>query len=133
MQQFRGIAEKLVRAKENIDNLDREITVFFEKSEYPVLPKNDPKLLLKAVDHKNLAVPPRFSVLAGEVIHHLRSCFDHIVWHFSILPVKNVRKIEFPVFETPPTNHDGRKLFEGKITGIANPSVRSVIERLQAA
>jgi hypothetical protein len=77
------MAEKLDRAKENIFNLDAEITVSFEKCVYPVLQVNDPKLLLEAIEyHKNLIIPPRFSVLAGEAVHHLRSCFDHVAWYF---------------------------------------------------
>jgi hypothetical protein len=70
-------------------------------------------------------------VLAGEIVHHLRSCFDHIAWHLSVLPVKNFKRIEFPVFEYAPIKQDGRKLFEGKIAGIANADVRSLIEGLQ--
>jgi len=76
MQDFAGIAEKLKRSEENIYNLNSEIERFFEESDYPVLPENDRKTLLKAIEyHKNLVIPPRFSVLAGETIHHLRSCF----------------------------------------------------------
>jgi len=132
MQQFTGIAEKLVRAEENILNLYSEIDRFFEKCQYPVLPQNDSKALLEAVEyHQNLIIPVRFSVLAGEIIHHLRSCFDHIVWHFSISPVQNVRKIEFPIFDQLPSNREGRKLFEGKIAGITDSRVRVLIERLQ--
>lgn len=132
MQDFSGIGEKLVRAKENILDLEAEIATFFEKGEYPVLPEHDRKLLLEAIEyHRNRVIPRRFSVLAGEIIHHLRSCFDHIVWHFTVLPVKNIRHIEFPVLDKAPANHDGRKSFEGKIAGITDTNVRSLIEQLQ--
>jgi hypothetical protein len=132
VQDFTGINEKLIRAKENIFNLDSEIGRFFEESDYPILPENDRELILKAIEyHENRPIPPRFSVLAGEIVHHLRSCFDHVVWHFSVQTVKNIRKIEFPVFDKPPANHDGRKLFEGKIAGITNPDVLCLIEGLQ--
>jgi len=136
MQKIEGIVEKLKRADENIYNLHGEIEGFFEKGEYPVLPQQDDELFSQAIAyHSSRVIPPRFSVLAGEVVHHLRSCFDHIVWHFSdfsLNPVKNIRKIEFPVFSERPSNQDGRKLFEGKIAGITKPSApRSLIERLQ--
>ena len=118
MQDFRGIGAKLYRAEENIFNLYEEIERFFEEGDHPILPKDDGKSFSEAIEyHKNRVIPPRFSVLAGEIVHHLRSCFDHVVWHFSVLKVKNIRKIEFPVFETAPINQDGRKLFEGKIAG----------------
>jgi hypothetical protein len=129
---FAGIVEKLRRADENIFNLDSEIALFFKEGDYSVMPNQDGEMFLKAIEyHKNRAIPPRFNVLAGEIIHHLRSCFDHIVWHFSVNPVKNIRKIEFPVFDKAPVNHDSRKLFAGKLEGIADPNVISLIERLQ--
>ncbi len=132
MQDFNGIAKKLERAEENIYNLYAEMERFFQSCEYPVLPQDEPQTLAKAIDyHKNLSIPPRFSVLAGEVIHHLRSCFDHVAWHFTIGPVKNFRKIEFPVFDEKPLNHDGRRLYDRKIEGITDPKVRALIEDLQ--
>jgi hypothetical protein len=69
-------------------------------------------------------------VLAGEIVHHLRSCFDHVAWHFCAGPVKNPRQVEFPIFIQ---RLDKRSLerFEGKIQGITDPKVRSLIERLQ--
>jgi hypothetical protein len=131
MQQFSGIAEKLKRAEENIHNLYLEMERFFQECAYPVLPEDDKESLLKAIEyHKNLVIPPRFSVLAGEIIHHLRSCFDHVVWHFSVGPVKNPRQIEFPVFKEP-LDKRGRERLEGKIEGITDPQARALIERLQ--
>jgi hypothetical protein len=133
MQDFSGIAEKLKRAEENIFNLDSEMETFFKKCDYPVMPNYDKDSLLKAIEyHKNLIIPPRFSVLAGEVIHHLRSCFDHITWHFSILTLKNTKQIDFPIFEVDPfTDKDRRRRFEGKIAGIANTEVIALIKSLQ--
>lgn len=132
MQKFDGIAERLNRAKEHIFNLDSEIGAFFKEGDYPVLPESDRKLLLEAIEyHKNRVIPPRFSVLAGEIIHHLRSCFDHLVWHFSVGQKHNMRQIDFPVFEKPPVDKKARERFDGKIQGINDPNARSLIERLQ--
>lgn len=73
---------KLARARENIEALDSEMERFFKESDYPVLPDDDYDTLMKALEyHQVRMVPPRCGVLAGEIIHHLRSCFDHIVWH----------------------------------------------------
>ncbi len=133
MQDFAGIAEKLKRAEENIGNLYFEMQMFFEKSDYPVMPEDDREMLRKATEyHANRAIPPRFSVLAGEIIHHFRSCFDHVVWHFSDPgKVKDIRRIEFPVFLKEPLGSDERRRFEGKIEGITDPNVRDLIERFQ--
>ena len=100
MQKFDGMAAKLKRAEENIDNLYIEMERFFNERDYPAFPKNDPELLAKATKyHENLIIPPRFSVLVGEIVHHLRSSFDHVVWHFSVGPVKDPKRVEFPVFK----------------------------------
>lgn len=129
---FSGIAEKLNRAKENIFNLNSEIEKFFNESDYPAIPENDQQAFLKAIEyHRNRAIPLRFSVLAGEVIHHLRSCFDHVVWNFSIGPKQNSMPIDFPVFDKQPLKPNELSRFHGKIQRITNANVLALIERLQ--
>lgn len=131
---FDGIDEKLIRSNENIRNLSVEITDFFGRTKYPVLPHSDKKLLLEAIEyHKSLEIPLRFSVLAGEIIHHLRSCLDHVVWVFSdpAVRVKHVRTIQFPILETRPSDKQSIANYEGKIIGVTKAEVRDGIERLQ--
>src|SRR5438445_13331496 len=94
-----GIREKLKRADQNIRNLESEISPFiarFPTFEYPVMtPGTDPiftdeqreawkKFGLEFREReREEIIPPRFAVLAGEIIHHLRSCFDHLAWQLS--------------------------------------------------
>ena len=99
-----GIQEKLNRADENIGNLNREIVSFFNDGPYPVLPDKDDGLFQEAVDyHSSRIIPQRFSVLAGEIIHHLRSCLDHLAWILSNEEkrVRDPQGIEFPIFPWP--------------------------------
>lgn len=131
---FSGIAEKLKRADENIVNLNTEIDAFFQACRYPTLPKNDDEELLEAIQyHKNLVIPPRFNVLVGEIIHHLRSCLDHVAWQFSSEQYRRDRfwKIEFPVFEKEPIEKDALSRYRGKVQGIASPEVLGLIMALQ--
>jgi hypothetical protein len=131
---FKGIEEKLNRADENIVNLNSEIDAFFQACRYPTLPKNDDEALLEAIEyHKNLAIPPRFSVLVGEIIHHLRSCLDHVVWQFSSDEYRrdSFWKIEFPVFSDEPIEKDALARYKGKVKGITNPDVLGLINDLQ--
>jgi hypothetical protein len=103
---FRGIAEKLNRSHENIKNLEAEIARFFKESEYPLLTNDKAEIIPEAVEyHRKLPVPLRFSVLSGEVIHHLRSCLDHIVWHFSSGEYRREHMgwIEFPILKDRPS------------------------------
>lgn len=131
---FDGIDEKLIRSNENIRNLDAEISRFFEECKYPVLPDEEDKLFLEAIEYyKQLEIPLRFSVLADEVIHHLRSSLDHLIWHFSTPDsrAKNFHKIEFPVFDRKPVDEKQLGRYKGKIQGITDPRVRELIESLQ--
>jgi hypothetical protein len=131
---FEGINEKLERAYENICNLDIEIQRFFQKSDYPVIPQNDSKIALKAIRyHRDRPIPPRFSVLSGEIIHHLRSVLDHLAWEFSTVEWRRDHPagIEFPVFEKRPSNKDELSRYGRKVKGIINPDVLELIEQLQ--
>ncbi len=131
---FRGIEEKLKRADENIVNLDTEINRFFQDGEYSVLANYDDEALLKAAEYHNARrIPPRFNVLAGEVVHHLRSCLDHVAWQFSSEQYRRDRfwKIEFPVFDKEPVDKDTLSRYKGKVKGITNPAVLALIEALQ--
>jgi hypothetical protein len=133
---FSGIEEKLKRTKENILNLDVEVRRFLETGKYPsVLPYEDKKLLLEgSAYHKERIIPLRFSVLAGEIIHHLRSCLDHVVWEFSgqwYRESKQQTRIQFPVLEVRPVNKPIRTGYEGKVKGISDPGALILIEMLQ--
>jgi hypothetical protein len=131
---FAGIAEKLKRANQNIVNLDAEIREFIEKGEYPVVPHPDDEKWQEAVNyHRSKPIPLRFSVLAGEVVHHLRSSLDHIVWHFSTEEARRKAQnvIEFPVFEFEPLDEKQLERYERKIQGITNTRVRNLIQELQ--
>jgi hypothetical protein len=130
---FAGIAEKLKRADQSIFDLHNEIIKFFGDSEHPTIPKPDSQGWQEAVDyHKSLTVPKRFSVLSGEIVHHFRSCLDHVVWHFSSPTYRATYEnaIEFPVFREPLTKDDRRR-FERKTGGVTSPAVLKIITDLQ--
>jgi hypothetical protein len=134
MPEFNGIDEKLKRARENINNLDAEIDRFFQSSDYPTIPQDDNELTLKAIAyHKQLVIPLRFSVLAGEIVHHLRSSLDHIVWQFSALAYreKHFRIIEFPIRKSRPVDEKSISSYEGKIKGVTDIRVRGLIHQFQ--
>lgn len=132
MQDFAGIGEKLKRANENLRNLQMEIFTFFDEGDYPVLPENNHELLLKAIEyHKQRPIPARFAVLTGEIMHHLRSSFDHIVWHFSVGATDKDKWIEFPIFEERPRKTKDIERFKKKIERIQDTRVVNLIKSLQ--
>lgn len=131
---FDGIAQKLCRSKENIRNLEVEANRFFQQSEYPIICDKNKQLIREALEyHKDRPVPLSFGVLAGEIIHHLRSILDHIVWQFSdpIYRQTHMKWIEFPILETRPAPKELFTRYERKIKGITKPLIRNLIEDLQ--
>jgi hypothetical protein len=134
-QALAGINEKLKRSHENIGNLQEEISAFFTGCKYPTIPNIDEEGHLDAVEfHSKLPIPPRLSVLTGEIVHHLRSCFDHIVWALSRPTYRasvNGKYIEFPVLDVRPTKEAKFSRYERKINGISSTRSLRLIEDLQ--
>jgi hypothetical protein len=131
---FSGIDAKLVRANENIGNLNREINAFFDSSQYPFWRHDDKDTALKAMAyHRKRVIPLRFSILAGEILHHLRSVLDHVVWQFSSdwYRLTKPTQIEFPVLEVRPPDKPGRTGYERHVKGISDPAALILIEVLQ--
>jgi len=132
--EFDGIREKLIRANENVVNLKREIDRFIKEGEYSVLVNPDDELMSKAMAyHRQRKMPLRFSVLCGEVVHHLRSSLDHIVWFFSdsVYREKYRVNIQFPILKVRPSNPGSISRYEGKIRGIGSRLIRDMIGDLQ--
>ena len=83
-----GCRAKLARAHETIQTLKQEIAIFEQPSAPPfrVARENVGNEFVFRV-YGNPELPLRFSVLAGEVIHHLRSSLDYVV-HALVLANK---------------------------------------------
>ncbi len=131
---FAGIAEKLKRANQNINQLNSEINRFIQRGQYPILPDPDSVEWEEAVTyHRTKPIPLSFAVLTGEIIHHLRSCLDHVSWHFSDSESRasDPNGIEFPIFEQKPMNREQREKYKRKVQGIKNDRVLKLIEDLQ--
>ena len=131
---FHGIGQKLKRADQNIVNLNAEIAAFFEGCDYPTIPNPNDNEWQKAIDyHKALTIPLRFSVLTGEIVHHLRSSLDHLVWIFSSDNARTAKPdaIAFPIFWHCPCTPTETKRFERQIEGITDSRVRDKVVALQ--
>ena len=128
-----GMIEKLKRADENIRNLDREIGAFFSQSDYPTIPDQDDESFQKAIDyHAATEVPLRFSVLAGEIVHHFRSSLDHLAWQLAS-PAERAShpdRIEFPIFDREPVTKDEISRYNRKVNGFSKKS-KIFVEKLQ--
>ncbi len=133
MHQLDGARKKLERADENILNLHREICFFLNDGANPVVPHRDVKVVEQAVKaHIQRPIPARFSVLAGEIIHHLRSCLDHIAWELSSDEKKagDPRSVEFPIYKRKPIDKSQIASYKRKVDGISDTGKR-IIEQIQ--
>ena len=141
--------ERLKRADENIRNLHSEVATFL--APFPVI--RLPRTIIKgvagidpiftqaqrdaadALRKKIISTPidPRFGVLAGEIVHHLRSAFDHVAWQLSSDSYRKTdwRKIEFPVFNTEPTAKEEMSRYARKVKGIGSRTALTRIGSLQ--
>jgi len=116
-----GINEKLKRANETIGNLKTEVTRFFKRGKSPIGGRHSVDSLQKAVARiTQQPIPPRFAVLTGEVIHHLRSCLDHIAWQLSSTEYRRrySNRIEFPVLSKNPADKGEAASYERKVGGL---------------
>lgn len=139
--------ERLKRADENIRNLNAEITEFLasvpvvrftsQQGEDPVFSQNDREAFdaLKKFIASG-TVEPRFRVLAGEIVHHLRSAFDHLAWQLSS-PEARLRyptRIGFPISKELSLCGISKTKMSGycrKIEGIDSPTALARIDSLQ--
>lgn len=94
-----GIWEKFRRAKELTDSLEEVIQAFAQSDEFWV----DDAPGKKPTEHRLVVygppVPFRISVLAGEIIHHLRSVLDHMVRQLVLANGQQPKRQAFPVCE----------------------------------
>lgn len=146
MHPLDGARERLKRADENIRNLHGEITDFLApapvvtlevKGNEPIVTDENRKAFEELRKFLDTSVDLRFRVLAGEIIHHLRSAFDHVAWQLSSpnLQANSPTQIEFPVCEEPPTvcGLTKNKMcgYCRKVEGIASATALSRIDTLQ--
>lgn len=96
-----GCRAKLQRATEQVQYLDTEITSLLNSGAYSVVGTDEFPRSRYAFRTLGPPVPLRFSVLIGEIVHHLWSIFDHIVWALASKEGKpDHERIAFPVKAT---------------------------------
>ena len=124
-----GCWAKIERAKEQIGNLDAEITALLNSGIYTVVGENQPERRRYAFKLLGPPAPLRFAVITGEIVHHLRSAFDHVVW---ALAKKNAiphdERIQFPVCDS---SEKFEKAVRGGIIKGVSRADRAPIEALQ--
>jgi hypothetical protein len=124
-----GILAKIDRAREQIAALDAEIAALIGSGAYSIVGENEPSRARYAFRLLGPPVPLRIAVVAGEITHQLRSCYDHVIWALAAKNgIPNDARITFPVCDSP--EQFGRAVRNGIIKGVSRVD-RPLIEALQ--
>jgi hypothetical protein len=129
-----GIREKLTRADETVANLNSEITTFLKAAPEGGFSQHKHEAAKQWADfHAKHPLPRRFGVIAGEIVHHLRSSLDHIVWNLSSETYRrqHERDIGFPILTDPPDTKEKQRNYERRLAGITSTAALRLIEELQ--
>jgi hypothetical protein len=124
-----GCWAKIERANENINNLAAEITALTHPNRYIVIRHFDRQAKEMVFWALPQIIPLRLSVLAGEIVHHLRSSLDHVVWALACKGrTKPNFRIQFPICAKREEFIRAKK--RRIMQGIAN-SAQAIIESVQ--
>lgn len=128
-----GCRAKIQRAEENIHLLDREIAAFLHRDPppYKIVGQHQKEGLEYAfVAFGDPEAPLRFAVLAGEIIHHLRSSLDHLIYALIIqnggTPTRNN---QFPICAT--VEKFNQACTSGGMLNGVSPSAKKLIMAVQ--
>lgn len=131
-KELAGVYERLKRADESIRYLNGEIALFL-KPPAGGFSKDRVKAANEFREHCARDIPLRFGVLAGEIVHHLRSSLDNLAWSLSSESYRNSargRDIEFPIC-LDLSNKEKRRSYDRKVKGITATAAVDLIKQLQ--
>lgn len=129
-EELAGCMAKLERAKETLYDLGSEIEAYFAQEPYALTKEHrDGDLEYAFVAILRQSAPQRLAVIAGEVIHHLRSVLDHLVWALVIKAGGSpTRKHQFPICDT--ADKFQKACNDRMLKGIS-PSAQKIVRDLQ--
>ena len=127
------IKEKLKRANEHLMQLEGELETFQNEAPYgPISNYNAEQAKAFRDLWEKRAIPPRFPVIAGEVLQQLRSSLTYL--HVALIVrdgnVPDTRS-QFPIFSTKPTEPKDIARYETQVRGITRRKVLAAIKRHQ--
>jgi hypothetical protein len=105
---FAGARLKTRRAHNHLVALEKRVQRFVDSEPYAIYSEKDPPAREHIVFLKVLK-PPRledWAIVAGDVLHNLRSALDHIVWELAIRHLgkppypleRDWKRLAFPIF-----------------------------------
>jgi len=127
-----GCRAKLDRAEESVRSLDGELEAFLSRGApvFEVVGQHSKDgLAYEFIASGDPELPLRFAVLAGEIVHHMRSSLDHLIYALIAANGQTPsRNSQFPICTT--AQKFGNACSSGLIRGVA-PSAAKLIEAVQ--
>jgi len=117
------------RAKEQVQNLNIEITAIENSGIYTALGYHEFERQRYVFRPVGPPVDVRIAVLTGEIVHHLWSVFDHIIWALATTSgLRYQQQITFPVRDSP--EEFEKTVKDGRIQGVPSVAI-PLIESFQ--
>lgn len=128
---YSAIKSKIERANQHIEELYGQAKAVIESKDYGYWIERDLKsgeqtIILDGI--REFSIPPALSIIAGEVVHQLRSSLDHVVCGLVICNGGTVnRGHQFPIVQVATEYNSVAK----KVTKGISPVALVAIEKLQ--
>lgn len=125
-----GITAKLEWAEESIQTLNAEINEFLTCDPRPYVIErgfydNPFKYVFKA--YARASIPLRIPVIAGAIVHQLRSCFDHLI--VALAEANGQRPLKTHQFPICRNQEKFKKACRsGQVKGLSDSAIRRVLE-----
>lgn len=124
-----SIGAKIERADEHIECLNSEINALIDSDAYRTISKPIGDARESSIRIVGPEPPIRWAVIAGEVVHQLRSSLDHLICQLALANGKPIlRSHQFPICDSPEKFKTARKA--GRMKGLSS-SAQSSIEARQ--
>lgn len=125
------IREKLKRANEHIEQLEREVEAFLDEAPNRSIINDNPETTKVFEEfHRNRTVAPRLSVVTGDGLYQLRSSLDHLICALIKRERGNpTNNTQFPIVVW--RTKEQLRRYDRQIAGISRPEVLATIERFQ--
>lgn len=124
-----GAVRKLERAKKHLGDLDALISEYLSRNPYSLLleQQDEGKSILVTLSMKETPDFRTWALIAGDVVHNLRSSLDLIICDLATLEGKKCRYTAFPIFKDA---EEFSKKSKGKLVGV-HPKAVAIIQKLK--
>lgn len=129
MSALEGVRLKLERAEHVIEKLNESVIAYLAENAYEVVGEFEPERSEYVIRGRVTKSSAALAVIAGDVVHNLRSSLDHLAWQLALITTATPFDLtQFPIARTE--GEFGSKRGQNMIRDIS-PKHRALIETFQ--